>query len=209
MEKLLSGFGKINANAIWSLIAVAFSGAIIAGLAFIGLRMMMHAQDDLTIHRTIGSISNQETYRIIGMISGGSVCLAWSLFLAIRVITVAASWFNDVEKRGVLPSRVIRNLYPLFTFAGMVFLALVAYSCYYTAATGAIPTFVRGADPYNYPWAYSGELDMAMGLPFIGTAALTGAGYLALRLIANVVKSSLKNDGAYSQTAKHGREENS
>ena len=129
MEKLLSGFGKINANAIWSLIAVAFSGAIIAGLAFIGIRMMMHAQDDLTIHRTIGYISNQETYRIIGMISGGSVCLGWSLFLAIRVITVVAGWFNAAEKRGFLPSLVIRNLYPLFAFAGMVFLALVAYSC--------------------------------------------------------------------------------
>lgn len=195
MEKLLSGFGKINANAIWSLIAVAFSGAVIAGLAFIGIRMMMHAQDDLTIHRTIGYISNQETYRIIGMISGGSVCLGWSLFLAIRVITVVAGWFNAVEKRGFLPSLVIRNLYPLFAFAGMVFLALVAYSCYYIAAIDSIPIFVGGADPYNYPWAYSGELNMAMGLPFIGTAALTGAGYLALRLIANVVKSFLKNDG--------------
>ena len=196
MEKLLSGFGKINANAIWSLIAVAFSGAIIAGLAFIGLRMMMHAQDDLTIHRTIGYISNQETYRIIGMISGGSVCLGWSLFLAIRVITVAASWFNDVEKRGGLPSRVIRNLYPLFTFAGMVFLALVAYSCYYIAATGAIPIFVGGADTYSFGFESQGELTMAIALPLIGTAALTGAVYLALRLVANVVRSSLKNDSA-------------
>ena len=118
MEKLLSGFGKINANAIWSLIAVAFSGAIIAGLAFIGLKMIMNAQDDLTIHRTIGSISNQETYRIIGTISAGSVCLGWSLFLAIRVITVAASWFNDVEKRGVLPSRVIREFISPVYFRG-------------------------------------------------------------------------------------------
>ncbi len=196
MEKLLSGFSKINANAIWSLIAVAFTSAIIAGLAFIGLRMMMNAQDDLTIHRTIGSISNQETYRIIGMISGGSVCLGWSLFLAIRVITVAASWFNDVERGGSLSYLVIRNLYPLFAFAGMVFLALVAYSCYYIAATSAIPTFVGGANRYTLGFESFGELTMAIALPLIGTAALTGAGYLALRLIANVVRSSLKDNGA-------------
>ena len=90
MEKLLSGFGKINANAIWSLIAVAFSGAIIAGLAFIGLRMMMHAQDDLTIHRTIGYISNQETYI-------GTVALIGAVYLALRLIAnvVKSSLKND------------------------------------------------------------------------------------------------------------------
>ena len=79
MEKLLSGFGKINANAIWSLIAVAFSGAIIAGLAFIGIKMFMNAQDDLTIHRTIGYISNQETYI-------GTAALTGAVYLALRLI---------------------------------------------------------------------------------------------------------------------------
>ena len=188
------------------LISIVFYSAITVGLAYFGVWIIMDVYDNLATYRAnapirtfpfqnVEYISVTEAGIIAGWFTCGVICILWAIWLSSRLIWILVKQVIGSGDVDALPVLIDRNLHSLFTFAGMVFLALASGYSYYFAITDAIPEYIkfdhRGAHPH---WASARSNDLIVGLVF-GTAALVGAVYLALRLIADAVKYFLRKDG--------------
>ncbi len=185
-------------------IAVAFFGAIIAGLAFVSVKVILNQHDSLNFYRDIGYMPDDRTINwAAGRLAAGLIGVALSLWMAIRLFNAWKLW----RTTGGSPwSLLVEQYYPFFALAGILLLVLISVGSYYGVITQMIPDYIdyiaggglNGRDESDGLIQARNIGYFTGGVIFpliIGTGALVGALYLALRLVANAVKFFLRQDG--------------
>ena len=200
---------SVNFYKLYCLIGVAFWCAAIVGLGYFSVRAIQQGYYLIIYHRDIASnidrislilgeievISLTDTGVIVGWLAGGFIFLGWSVFLTARTIPILVSWFKGAEELSSLPYRIASNFYPLFKLAGMALLFSIAGLCFFYAITDAIPQHISDYSSRSSRSVQQGEVAGIIILLLVGIVALAGSLYLVLRLIADAVKSFLRNDG--------------